>query len=397
MPKNHRVLYISSQFPAPLTPHAGMFSLQRVLALRKAGCKVRVVCPIGINPPLRYLLHPVAAIQRIRNVANQPEQLVVQGIQAFYPKWGWPPKAIIGWYASTWLYWQIRRPVLKLVDEFHPDVILSSWLPDGIAACKLSKSLGIPTMVIAEGSDVNKFPRQYRGWNYARDLLNKQSAVLVFVSEALRNTGNSVGLSGRKNIVLPNAVDTDLFHTNDSRREDDRFTILSVGRLVPVKGYSTLLVAFSNIYQQLGPQARLILVGNGPLHSELAEQAATLGISSSVDLAGAVDHQALVAYYQKADIFCLSSFSEGFPCAVVEAMACGKPVVASNVGGVGEVVDEQSGILVAPGDAKALSNAILQARSRVWDAQGIRRKIVAGFNWSHWTNTILNQIELLVG
>ena len=64
-------------------------------------------------------------------------------------------------------------------------------------------------------------------------------------------------------------------------------------------------------------------------------------------------------------------------------MACGKPVVASNVGGVGEVVDEQSGILVAPGDAKALSNAILQARSRVWDAQGIRRKIVAGFNRSH--------------
>jgi len=397
MTASYRILYLSSQFPGPRTPQTGIFSLQRVLALRKAGCEVRVVCPIGINPPLRYLLHPVHAIQWIRNVVIQPKQLIVQGIQALYPMWGWPPKAVIGWHASTWQYWQIRRSVFKLAEEFQPQAILSSWLPDGITACKLGEMLGIPTLVIAEGTDVYQLPRQHCGWNYARNVLNKKAAVLVFVSGALRDAGRSVGLYGRKTIVLHNAVDTDLFNTNGSNYGDGRFTILGVGRLVPVKGHSILLRAFSVIYQQLASQARLVLVGSGPLHEELSKQAANLGISSSLELVGAVDHQALVSFYQQADVFCLPSFSEGFPCAVVEAMACGKPVVASNVGGVSEVVDEQSGILVAPGDAEALFNAILQARSRVWDTQSIRRKIVDGFNWSHWTKILLDQIESVVG
>jgi glycosyltransferase involved in cell wall biosynthesis len=128
----------------------------------------------------------------------------------------------------------------------------------------------------------------------------------------------------------------------------------------------------------------------------LAEQAANLGISSSVHLVGAVDHEALVAYYQKADVFCLPSYSEGFPCAVVEAMACGKPVVASDVGGVGEVVDDQSGILVTAGDVEALSNAILHVKNRTWDAEGIRRKIVAGFTWPLWTTSMLVLIDSVI-
>ena len=118
-----------------------------------------------------------------------------------------------------------------------------------------------------------------------------------------------------------------------------------------------------------------------------------LGIVASVEFTGAVDQKELVAYYQKADVLCLSSFSEGFPCAVVEAMACGKPVVASQVGGIAEVVDSQSGILVPPGDLKLLSEALLQAKNRVWDQRMIRQRIVDGFEWGKWTQTVLQLVD----
>ena len=393
---DHRILYISSQFPNPLDSHAGIFSLERVLALHNVGCEVQVVCPIGLKPPLGHLLHPVRVGQRIRKMINVPKRSSIKGIQVLYPKWAWLPQPVIGWYGSLWLYWQIRHSIQEYIDEFKPDVIISSWLPDSVAACNLGEKIGIPTMVIAEGSDVNQFPRRYRGWKYARNLLNKKAAVLVFVSGALRNAGQSIGLYGQKTVVLHNAVDTDLFCSDSSGQAGGAFTILGVGNLVPIKGFSVLIQAFANIYQQLGRQARLVLVGKGSLHDVLVKQAADLGISSAIELVGAVNHETLVAFYQKADVFCLPSFSEGFPCVVIEAMACGKPVVASNVGGVGEVVDDQSGILVTPGDVEALSNAILHAKNRNWDAEGIRSKIVAGYTWPLWTSSVLDLIDSVI-
>jgi len=104
-------------------------------------------------------------------------------------------------------------------------------------------------------------------------------------------------------------------------------------------------------------------------------------------------HEKLINYYQKADVFCLPSFSEGFPCVVVEAMACGKPVVASQVGGVTEIVDDQSGIMVPPGDARALCNALLVATSRSWDSAAIRQKIVDSFSWEYLTGELFNLIK----
>ena len=393
MPENHRILYFSSQFPNLRNPTMGVFSLQRVQALHDAGCDVTVVSPVLMTPPPYLVAKPVLAYRWIRSQAQQPFELPLQGITAHYPKWICPSKKIFGWYMSSFLFLQVRSAVTKLAREFYPDVILSSWLPDGVAACQIGDKLNIPTLAIADGTDVNQWPKTYRGWKYARDLLNKKVSTLIFVSEALREVGSSIGLYGRRNVVIHNVVDTNIFIPNSTGRDYSEFKILAIGRLEPVKGFDILLQAFANVYKRLNQQTRLIIIGDGPLRSDLEKIAFNLEISSAVDFMGSIPHEEMVTRYQTADLLCVSSYSEGLPCVIVEAMACGKPVVASDVGGVSEVVDAQSGILVTPGDPEALCEALLKAKDQDWDREKIRQKIVIGFDRKVWAEKVIQLIN----
>lgn len=390
MPENRRILYFSSQFPTLHSPSRGVFSLQRVRALRRAGCDVLVVNPVDMTA---ILTRPGQAYRWMRNQAQHPCEMMLQGMPVYYPRWIYPPKRIIGWYSSYFLYFQVQNLVKKLAKSFLPDAILASWLPDAVAASLLGNTLHIPVLAIADGTDVNAMPDKYRAWNYARDILNEKADFLVFVSDALKSVGNSRGLSGRKSIVLHNAVDIHLFTPSSLVRNDGVFTILGVGRLIHAKGFQILLDAFAAFHRRLSEPARLILVGEGPQRNSLVQQAVDLGIRSSVEFVDPLEQEELVKYYQAANVFCLPSYSEGLPCVVVEAMACGKPVVASRVGGTPEVVDAQSGILVAPGDASALCEALLQAKNSVWNGEIIRKKIVDDFGWEKWAKTMIELFD----
>jgi hypothetical protein len=370
-----------------------MFSVERIRALKKAGCEVIVVCPVFITIPAIYILKPIKCYQWVMGQLKIPSTDCVQDILAFYFKWIWFPKGLFGWYTSYFLYRQMRSRVTKLVNDFQPDVIISSWLLDGVAACKLGEMTGIPTISIADGSDVNYHSRSYRGWHYACRILNKKTSTIVFVSKALREKANSLGLHGGRSSILYNGVDTDLFQPPIIEPNDGVYTILSVGRLVPVKGVSILLTAFAQLYKQLNQKARLIVVGEGPLLEELNQQAAELTILQAVDFVGAVKHEEIVSYFQHADVFCLPSFSEGSPTVIVEAMACGKPIIASDVGGVSEIVNDESGILVPPGDPERLCQALLEARERVWNRETIRKEVEMHYEWGKWTSEMLDLIR----
>jgi teichuronic acid biosynthesis glycosyltransferase TuaC len=393
MPEKRRLLYFSSQFPSTHYPSMGIFSLQRVRALRDSGCEVEVVSPVLLTPPPQLITKPLQAYRWIRRQEQQPIEMNLQGIPVHYQKWVCPPKKIFGWYMSYFLFLQMRNRIVKVAREFHPDIILSSWLPDGVAASKFGEMLNIPVLSIADGTDVNQWPQKYRAWGYARNILNGKVSVLIFVSDALQAAGRSKGLHGKKSIVLHNAVDINLFKPDLSSTKRGVYTILGVGRLVPSKGFQILLEAFSKFNQSIDQPARLILIGDGQTRTSLTEQAEKLGIQSQVDFVGSVKQEELVSYFQTADVFCLPSYMEGFPCVVVEAMACGKPVVATTVGGIAEVVDSQSGILIEPGNAQTLCEALIQARNRAWDGDSIRRKIVDGFEIGKWAADVIQLMD----
>jgi glycosyltransferase involved in cell wall biosynthesis len=143
--------------------------------------------------------------------------------------------------------------------------------------------------------------------------------------------------------------------------------------LVLAKSHPRLLVAF---------------VGQGPYRETLAKRVAMAGMEGRVLLPGRTDATGMAHWMRAADIFCLPSYSEGCPNVVVEALACGRPIVATNVGGIPELVKEASGLLAPPRDAGALRTALEMALSRRWDAAEIARastrswETVAGETWA---------------
>ena len=160
-----------------------------------------------------------------------------------------------------------------------------------------------------------------------------------------------------------------------------------------MKGFHILLDAVYRLKDMVEKPLRIILVGDGPQLDELHQMAKDKSISESLVILPPMTQEELVKIYQQADVFCLPSFSEGLPCVVIEAMACGIPVVATNVGGVAEVVDDQSGILIPPGDSNALSAALNQSYHVNWNREAIRGKIINKFSWEIWTKKILALIN----
>ena len=171
------------------------------------------------------------------------------------------------------------------------------------------------------------------------------------------------------------------------RRElgiDPRAIVIgSAGRLAPVKGHASLLRA-ARVILDHRPDARVLIVGAGPLHAELLAQASRLGIAGACVFTGARNdaHELIAAM----DVFVLPSLAEGIPMALLEAMALGKPVIATAVGGVPEVIqDRVNGMLVAPGDAQALADACLHAiTDREWSSiAGVRARRLVEERFSH--------------
>jgi colanic acid/amylovoran biosynthesis glycosyltransferase len=142
------------------------------------------------------------------------------------------------------------------------------------------------------------------------------------------------------------------------RTADEPFRVLSVGRLAPQKGQALLLEAMAGLHAR-GIDARLVLVGDGPLRGALEAQRDRLGLFEHVRMVGAVGQDRIRAHYAEADAFCLTSFAEGIPVVLMEAMAMGVPVVAPRITGIPELVEDGvSGLLVAPGRSELALEAL---------------------------------------
>ena len=173
-----------------------------------------------------------------------------------------------------------------------------------------------------------------------------------------------LGIPGNKIEVISNGVDLDLFHPNtEGQSIRDRYgvkdhLILAVGSLRRLKGIQYPIRAIPDIIDDLG-SVMLLVVGDGPYKSTLLSIVEELGIGRAVEFAGHVSNEELPPFYAAADLVVVPSLDEAFGVVALEAMAAGKPVVASRVGGLVEVLGEESGMLVPPADPRALGSAIV--------------------------------------
>ena len=252
------------------------------------------------------------------------------------------------------VYWVLR--VFEEIHRFQADVLLVQYAYFCGLIGSLAARLSGKTLVIrAVGSDLRIYSQSPIGMLIVR-LALKMASGAICVSKDLEKIAHRLG--ARNTVVIRPPLDHLNFDKMDFEKEDRE--IISVARLVPIKGMSYLIRAMTHM-----EDSTLVIVGDGPERRELELMACDLKLEDRIRFAGWVnDRSRLYGCLNHATIFVMPSLSEGLPRALIEAMACGLPVVATNVGGVPEiVVDGVNGFLVPPRDEKALAEAIEKALS----------------------------------
>lgn len=268
------------------------------------------------------------------------------------------------------------RYVLPHLRRFQPDLILSYYVyPDGYAALSAGKRLGVPVILGAIGSDINRIPDRVSE-SLTRKALREASSVIT-VSEHLRAGAIQLGASPERTRAIRNGCDTRVFcHANraEARIElglaQDSEIVVFVGLLASTKGVRELMEAMIRLVPSR-PNLQLFLIGEGPAQGSLQEQAAGAGIAEHVHFLGRRSSMEIARWHAASNLFCLPSYAEGCPNAVIEALSCGRPVVATSVGGIPELINKDNGVLCSARDAEALAKALIEALDRQWDEPGI--------------------------
>jgi glycosyltransferase involved in cell wall biosynthesis len=329
--------------------------------------------------------------------AQVPQQEVRYGIDVLHPRYPLIPK--LGMSLAPLLMALAMRPQLKriLAGGYDFDLIDAHYFyPDGVAAVLLGKMLHKPVVITARGSDLNLLsrywlPRRMIQWAAI------QAAGMITVCQALKDVLVSLGVEEKRVEVLRNGVDLELFRLSADRAilraqlEIKGTTLLCVGHLIPLKGYDLVITALKSL-----PGVSLLIAGNGPERENLQNLAQHLGVSERVRFLGEVPHQQLADYYGSVDALVLASSREGWANVLLEAMACGTPVVATRVGGSPEVVAApEAGVLVSERTPDALADGIRRLLA-AYPERIQTRTYAEGFSWDHTTQGQLRLFERIL-
>ena len=289
----------------------------------------------------------------------------------------------------------LKRSTFK---RFQPDCVLVSWaFPDGVAGVALAKSLGVPAVIKVHGTDINMHLLHPLRAKQIRWAMNNSAAV-VSVSNALASKIVELGIPKSKIITIYNGIDHSVFFPQDQAAaraklglDPGRKLILYIGNLKHEKGCVDLAQAFTAIKDTV-ENVDLYYIGTGKEASTIDALAAEYNVGNRVHVLGGMTHQELLPWITASDLVSLPSHNEGVPNVLLEAMACGKPVVATRVGGIPEVVQPEAGILVPAEDQDALQQALVQAVNRNWDSAAIS-KTVEDFDWDNNTQRLYDLLK----
>ncbi|MFM9852420.1 MAG: glycosyltransferase [Sphingomonadaceae bacterium] len=347
-----RVLTLSSLFPDASRPRFGPFVERQTIELAAhPDVELKVVAPIGL-PPMPLGLHP-----RYKALRALPLQERWQGIDVYRPRFAHIPGTSGRFDAAAMV--RALLPLLRTIRQgFAFDVIDASFFfPDGPAAVALGEAIGVPVSIKARGSDIHFWGHAPATRAQIVGAADKASGLLA-VSAALKADMVAMGMAADKIQVHYTGVDLSLFAPLPRAETKAALgisgpLIVCVGNLLERKGQRLIGEALSHI-----PGATLVLIGGGPDRAALEAKAAALGLADRVRFTGSIAHAEMAQWLGAADVFTLASASEGLANVWVEALACGTPIVITDVGGAREVVDRpEAGMLVPPAPA-AIAAAI---------------------------------------
>lgn len=292
--------------------------------------------------------------------------------------------------------------IRKIIKRESIDIVHAHWLiPQGLALALLSKIMKVPPLLTtSHGADL--FALQGKLFNFLKIFVVKQSVQLSVVSQAMKAELIKLGVDENKVDVMPMGVDINKFNINPNITRASN-EILFVGRLVEKKGLSNLIDALPSILRK-HPTSYLSIIGFGPEELKLKAQAQKLNIENKVNFIGAVNQNKLAKHYQSATVFVApfvetkSGDQEGLGLVLVEALACGCPVVVSDIPACKDVIDGMSNVEIFPSkDIQSLSEAVNLSITKNNNDPKVNTQILnERFSWQAVAQNYNNKLEAII-
>lgn len=390
--KENNLLIITSTFPFE-SHHEGSFIKEQIRYLRKEFSKVYVIAPLAYFP--KILLNS-KRFQHYSGYSVYPTNYSFDNVKIFFPRY--LPLSIFKDFftniRTTLSFLAVERTIKK--EKLTFDIIHAHFIwPSGYVGARLKGKYHKPLIITAHGGDIYYQPFKNSKWLRSTQHILKHSDKIITTS--MRNykiITEELSISSDKVKVVRNGFDEKSFCPMEKNMVRDRLLlpksvkiILSVGYVVKIKGHRYLIEAMNKIVSNRTDVLCVIVGKSSKL--KLQTLVEKLYLTNYVRIVEAKPHEELPLWMNACDVFVLPSLDEGFPTVIPEALGCSKPVVATSVGGVPEIIqDENIGLLVKKQNSESLSNGILTALNKEWDSEKIVEYAMQ-FTWDKIAKQIL--------
>lgn len=377
-----------------IVPHFRMFLKDQAILIQPHLNNISVMMPMPYFSSLVYQLPFINKYFRFLNLSIESNKQPISRIQLYSPKYFTLPVEFVrkrnGHLATENSMKCIINNSIKF-DFIHAHFIDTS----GYIGASIKEKYGVPLILTGPGGDVYETPfKSSWHFNLTKSVLSKADQVIT-VSRMNAKKLLTLGVPNSKIQIIPYGYDDKQFKPLskiEARKKLNlplnKIILLSVGHLKKIKGHTYLIEAMQLVLKKKS-EFFLVLVGSGELKEYLEKKAKNIGINSNIVFIGNQKHEDIPLWMNACDIFIMPSLNEGFPTVIPEAMACGKPVIGTRVGGIPEAItSDDFGILVEPKNAKSLALAILDASDRNWDQDAILEHAYK-YSWSHISKQIL--------
>lgn len=336
------IFIIARGYPSQRTPQWGCFEKDQAEALAQYGHKVVI---LSVDSRFRFYWRRLGIQFSLQNNIPAYNIFIIPGAitSLFFGK-------RVNARLKAWLLDRIYQKAVKQYGK--PDILYSHYLPTTQMATHLKQKYNIPLVGIEHWSEMgynpiqpNIIPMAQYTYRHIDQLLTVSSALQKNIQEQLQTTS----------LVVCNMVGTEFVY-KPTKKTHTSVRFVTTGSLLYVKGIDVLLNALSYIPSQINWE--LFIIGTGKLQNDLKQLTQTLGIGNKVHFCGKKNKQEIVKLYHTCDAYISASRSETFGVAIIEALACGLPVISTMSGGPADIINSTNGILVPVNDANALAEAI---------------------------------------
>lgn len=378
MGKKRKILVVTFSFPTKLNEAAGIFILSQLEYLKK-DYDIKVLAPFPYVPRFKFL--------KSYKFSQVPFKERINGIEVYRPKYLMLPRNkltnlvinIILVFESLISEISSRKVVKSLAKDWNFDIIHShGFVPDSLIAASIKKEYNKPLVITLHGEDVTKYSKMLFLRHLSKDALSRCDRI-ISVSKNLKDEIYKLNLTKKPIEVIPSGYNVRRFRTINTKKcrkilnlPQNKKIILFVGHLVERKGVEYLIRALKSLNEE-NKDLLCCIVGTGVSEKKLKNIALELEIKNII-FAGQKNPNEIPLWMNACDILALPSLNEGLPNVLSEALACGKPVVATKVAGTPEIVNTDVGHLAKPKDERDLADKIKLALNKQWPKEKLLKR-----------------------